>query len=190
MKITKYLFPAFIVVVLIQLFVPAKMVWDSNAVVTSGETFKFKTQPIDPNDPFRGKYVVLSYEADNIVIKNNVDFEYYEQVYVTLKTAESGFAAIKKVSKTKPEKTTNYVIATISQTFAENDDSTKIYVEYPFDRFYMEESKAKPAEETIAKSNREEGKTAYAVVKVKNGQAVIEDVMVDGVSIKEIVENK
>lgn len=185
---TKYLFPVFIVVVLIQLYVPAKMVWDSNAVITSGETFKFKTQPIDPNDPFRGKYVVLNYEADNITIEDEVDFEIYEPVYVTLQKDDLGFAVIKTVSKTAPNNTSNYVIATIDQVVPKKGDSTKIYVEYPFDRFYMEEHKAKPAEQTVAESSREEGKTAYAIVKVKNGQAVIEDVMIDGVSVKEIVE--
>ncbi|MFK7948204.1 MAG: GDYXXLXY domain-containing protein [Saprospiraceae bacterium] len=188
MKMTKYLFPAFIFVVLIQLYVPAKMIWDSNAVVTSGTTFKFKTQPIDPNDPFRGKYVVLNYEADNITLENSEDFDYDEQVYVTLQTDESGFAAIKTVTKTKPTNSTDYVTAIVNQSVAENNDSTKIYISYPFDRFYMEEHKAKPAEETLAEARREEGKTAYALIKVKNGQAVIEDVMIDNISVKEMVE--
>lgn len=190
MKITKYLFPAFIVVALIQLFVPAKMVWDSNAVIAFGNTFKFKTQPIDPNDPFRGKYVVLNYEANQVRIKDANDFDYGETVYVTLKNDKSGFVAIKAASKTKPKNTSDYVTATVSHVSATTTDSTILSISYPFDRFYMEESKAKPAENIVAESSREDEKSAYTVVKVKDGQAVIQDLMVDGISVKEMVENQ
>lgn len=185
---TKYLLPAFIVVVLIQLYVPAKMVWDSNAVVTSGKTFKFKTRPIDPNDPFRGKYVILNYEANHVDINNAADYDYDETVYVTLKNDDLGYVEIDKVSKSTPKTTSDYVIATVNRTTSYQEDSIVLFVDYPFDRFYMEETKAKPAEEAVAESSREEGKTAYAVVKVKNGQTVIEDVMIDGISVKEMVE--
>lgn len=189
MKMTKYLFPAFIVVALIQLFVPAKMVWDSNAVVTSGKTFKFKTRPIDPNDPFRGKYVILNYEANHIKVDNIGDYDYDETLYVILKNDDSGYAEIDKVSKSTPKTTMDYVTATVNRITDYQEDSIVLFIDYSFDRFYMEETKAKPAEQIIAESSREEGaKPAYAVVKVKNGQAVIEDVMIDGISVKEMVE--
>ncbi|MBA4241981.1 MAG: GDYXXLXY protein, partial [Sphingobacteriaceae bacterium] len=48
----KLLLVTFCVVALIQLYVPAKMIFDSEDILTTGKEFKFKTEPIDPNDPF------------------------------------------------------------------------------------------------------------------------------------------
>ena len=51
----KILLSVFILVALVQLFVPAKMILDREDILDMGKEYKFKTEPIDPNDPFRGK---------------------------------------------------------------------------------------------------------------------------------------
>ncbi len=38
--------------VLAQLYVPASMIFRNERVIREGTAFKFKTAPIDPNDPF------------------------------------------------------------------------------------------------------------------------------------------
>src|SRR5690554_461138 len=60
----KFLFIAFILVAIIQLAVPAKMIWDKENVLKSGKEFKFETAPVDPTDPFRGKYIALNYKEN------------------------------------------------------------------------------------------------------------------------------
>ncbi|HMB62545.1 MAG TPA: hypothetical protein VKN36_05700, partial [Eudoraea sp.] len=62
--------------------------------------------------------------------------------------------------------------------------------DYPFDRFYMEESKANEAELTYRQSQRDTSKITYALVRIKNGEAVLKDVMIDGISIRELVKTK
>ena len=57
------LISAFVLVVLVQLYVPAKMIWGREEVLNTGTEYKFRTAPIDPNDVFRGKYINLNYEA-------------------------------------------------------------------------------------------------------------------------------
>ncbi len=52
----------------------------------------------------------------------------------------------------------------------------------------MEESKASDAEEIYAKSLQDTTQLTYALVSIKNGDAVLKDVLIDGVSIKEIVK--
>ena len=52
----------------------------------------------------------------------------------------------------------------------------------------MEESKAYEAELTYRQSQRDTTKLTYALVSIKNGDAVLKDVLIDGISIKEIVE--
>jgi len=44
----------FALVALAQLYVPAKMVWNQESILEEGTEYKFKTAPVDPNDPFRG----------------------------------------------------------------------------------------------------------------------------------------
>ena len=61
---TIHIFLIFLAVVLVQLVVPAKMIFDKEVILKTGTIYKFKTQPIDPSDPFRGKYVTLNYELN------------------------------------------------------------------------------------------------------------------------------
>ena len=60
----RYLFAGFILVALLQLFVPANMIWQEEGTIQEGTEFHFKVAPVDPNDPFRGKYISLAFEAD------------------------------------------------------------------------------------------------------------------------------
>ena len=53
---------AFIFMVFAQWYVPSKMILDREDILKNGEEFKFLTQPIDPSDPFRGKYITLNSE--------------------------------------------------------------------------------------------------------------------------------
>ena len=59
---TIYIFIIFIVVGLVQLFVPANMILNEETILKSGTVYKFKTRPVDPNDPFKGKYINLNYQ--------------------------------------------------------------------------------------------------------------------------------
>lgn len=192
---------AFLLLAEAQLFVPAKMIWDKEHVLAEGEEFLFKTAPIDPYDPFRGKYITLSYEADEFLIEDSETEDWYDgqEVYVLLVKDEDGFAKIWDVKSTEevPEGDNPYVTASIRYVQGKKvyDQSnvfrpSKLVIDYPFTRFYMDEDKAYDAEVLARVSRRDSLKNVYAVVAVKEGDAVINDVMVDGVPIKELVEQQ
>ncbi len=61
-----------------------------------------------------------------------------------------------------------------------------LVINYPFTRYYMEESKAKAAELAHRRSLRNDQEVTYALVNIKNGDAVLKDVMINGVSVKEL----
>ena len=63
---TKYIFILFVIVALIQLFVPAQVILQQESVLETGNVYRFKTQPVDPNDPFRGKYITLNYAISSV----------------------------------------------------------------------------------------------------------------------------
>jgi hypothetical protein len=66
--------------------------------------------------------------------------------------------------------------------------SRKVFIEYPFDRFYMEESKAFDAERLYSETQGDSTKKTYAVVNVRNGNAVLMDVHINGVPIRDVVK--
>ncbi|WP_435623526.1 GDYXXLXY domain-containing protein [Flagellimonas sp.] len=192
MKSTKAIFPLFILIALAQLFVPAQMIWNNEDVLETGKAFKFKTAPIDPNDPFRGKYIFLNFDNVDVEIPKEHDWKRGELVYVSLMENPKGFAEISSVSKEEPKETEDFVLAKVGFINSYNTDITTMTILYPFERFYMEESKAYDAELTYRDSQRDTTKTTYALVHIKNGDAVLKDVLIDGVPIKDLVkkENK
>ena len=175
----------FILVALVQLSVPAKMIFDREDILNNGKEYKFKTKPIDPNDPFRGKYIRLSYYEDVIEVENEADWTKGEIIYVSLTTDREGFAKIKSVSKENLVNNQDF-LKTKVRYIADNGPE-KLTIDYPFDRFYMEESKAYDAKLIYRKSQHDTSQIAYALVSIKDGEAVLKDVLINGVSIREIV---
>ena len=178
----KIVIPIFIVVMLAQLYVPAQMILGRESVISEGEVFKFITAPVDPSDPFRGKYIILNFEATEFSLTDENDFEIYQDVYVWLEKDENGYAQIANVTKEAPTDDVQYVKAIVQQlTPYENPE--KLRVRYLFDRFYMEESKAYDAEVSYRESMENEGSHTYALVHIKDGQAVVTDVFIDELPI-------
>ena len=186
MSSKKILFTTFILVALIQLAVPGKMIWDKEKILESGKEFKFETAPVDPTDPFRGKYIILDYKESTIRIDSANTWTEGDRIYIILKTDPKGFAKVDYVSKEKPTNNPDFVKAKVQ--FVSGLAFKTLNVAYPFDRFYMEESKAYDAEQEYMESQIDSTKTTYAVVSIKDGEAVLKDVMIDGVSIAEIVK--
>lgn len=178
-------FSAFILVALVQLYVPAKMIWDREDVIKTGEEYKFKTAPVDPNDIFRGKYIALNFEDNTFPVNNDKDWKWNDEIYVGLSKDNEGFAQIVSVSRELPADEVDYFKATVSSYY-----DNAITINFPFERFYMEESKALPAEKMYNSMQRDASKTTYALVSVKNGQSVLRDVLIDGVSIGELVKRE
>ncbi|MES2486245.1 MAG: GDYXXLXY domain-containing protein, partial [Bacteroidota bacterium] len=99
-------------------------------------------------------------------------------------TDAEGFARIKSVHRKKPQNTANYVTATVRY----HNKSNMLFLGLPFDRYYMEESKAPDAEIMYNNYVRSENRVpAYALVAIKDGRAVLTDVIIDGLPVKEYI---
>lgn len=182
----KFAVIAFVIVALVQLFVPAKMIFNRENILETGKEFKFKTAPIDPNDPFRGKYIRLSFEDVTVPIASGDSWAWDEEAFISLTIDEDGFAKISSVSKIKPTDNPDFVKAKVS--YPSGTFANKISIVYPFDRYYLEESKASEAERTYTESQRDTTKITYALVNIKNGDAVLKDVVINGKSIKDLIK--
>lgn len=179
----KIIIPLFLLVSAAQLYVPASMIWTREKVIAEGEVYFFETAPIDPSDPFRGKYVRLNFKNETILIDSINDWVRHQEVYLLLEKDPAGFVRYSQVSAEPPPNTTAYLKVEVNYI---SPGSGELHFNLPFDRFYMEESKAKPAEEVYMASTRSNNDITYAVVSVKNGEAVLRDVMINGKSLREL----
>jgi len=182
------LIAAFVLLAFVQLYVPAKMILNQEDVLNKGREFKFKTAPIDPNDPFRGKYITLRFDANEVVVANTAEWTYNESIFVAISEDAEGYVQLDSLMKKAPAGTHNYVKARID--YIRGDDSYEIGIEFPFERYYMEESKAYDAELAYAESQVDSTQVAYALVAIKDGEAALKDVLINEESIREIVERR
>ncbi|NDP28725.1 MAG: GDYXXLXY domain-containing protein [Flavobacterium sp.] len=187
MKNKNSLIILFLFVALAQLFVPSQMIYNQEDILNTGQIVKFQCEPIDPNDPFRGKYITLRFKESAIKVKNLKEWNSNETIFAKIEIAEDGFAKIKSISRTEPTDNSIYLKLKINY-IADYDYEHKMYLDFPFNRFYMNENKAKNAETVYAESTIDTTKVAYALVATKNGEAVIKDVLIDNISIKELAK--
>lgn len=174
--------------VLAQLYVPTSMIFEKERVITQGTAYKFRTAPIDPNDPFRGKYITLSFNENAVKVENAAEWNTADQIFVGLSTDSNGYAIIQSVTREQPISGNDYIKANVDYILT--DSQSTVFVRYPFDRFYMEESKAPLAEQVYTEAAIDSNQVAYALVMVREGDAVVRDVVIDGVSIVELAKQR
>ena len=179
-----YMLSIFVVVVLAQLFIPAKMIFDHENILEVGIAFKFKTQPVDPSDPFKGKYIRLNYETASAASKDST-WVSGETVFVGIATDSLGFAMADSVFGERPE-TGSYVTAIVEWY----DYREKVlHFSLPFDEFYMNEEKAYDAELAYANAQSDSlPNNTYALVYILNGNGVLENVFINDIPIAKYVE--
>lgn len=173
----------FVLMVSAQWYAPLSMILESETTIDDGEEFRFKTRPVDPSDPFRGKYITLDFEAENYKPGNidQLNFPDGSLVYVTVEEDPLGFAHIQSLSADPPE-TDNFFSAEFQYTY---DNTATLH--FPFKRFYLEETKASEAEQLYWSSRSDTTMVCFAKVKILKGDAKLVDVVVNDSSIVDIV---
>lgn len=171
----KWIWPAFLLLILAQLYVPASMIYEREQILKHGKPFLFKTRPVDPADAFRGRYITLNYEISNITIKRNLNLENNQMLYLLLGKDSAGYATVVSVSTLKPQGQTDYIRTQLDYSYEQNDSLYLLSVDLPFDRLYMEESKAPAAEELYNRMAADPKAISAALVFVKDGEGVLSD---------------
>jgi uncharacterized membrane-anchored protein len=171
-----------------QISIPALMVFDCERILTDGIPNKIRTAPIDPNDPFRGKYISLNFDNNYIDINDDTELKRNDKVYVSFEEDSLGFATIKNVSKVAPSDHHNYIKTRVLRvSYYSSLNVNRVFIEFPFDRFYMKESKAPKAEALYNNRSRQDTVEVYALLMVDDGKFILKDVIYDGRSISDVV---
>jgi uncharacterized membrane-anchored protein len=181
----KLVFALFIAVAVVQLATPIGQIWKYEDTLRTGRVYKFRTAPVDPYDAFRGKYVALNYAGTVTAIREGDQIRPRGLAYVALSQDENGFALFGELSADPPPSGDYLRVECQFSTF-----DNKAHFRLPFDRFFMEESKAPKAEQAYRRYGNRQGQTigqAYVMVRVKSGRGVIEDLFVKDQSIREFI---
>lgn len=178
--------------------------------IMTGKEIYLPTEPVDPRDLFRGDYVTLNYEV-NTVGKEKVEEgikTYFEEreagstitkpltVYTVLEEHSGGMYEVERVVEKKPtsgiylEGTIRYLklytdeelgkFATDEADFKRLQKSETVSIDYNLDRYFVAENQGEELEQAI--QNGSSKKSLVAVVKVRNGHAVLSSVQVNDTS--------
>ena len=158
----KLLLPALISIIAIQLFVPVYRTINKYYILKAGEELKFRVNPVDPYDAFRGRYVSILSRQE---VSGNGK-------YGVVTVDSDGFAGIASISEKKPA----------SGVYIKSNGRRRFSL--PVSRYYMDEKLAPQAE----KLTRQGGQEAYVTVRVKNGVLVISGLYINGIAIEDIIK--
>ena len=177
----------FFAVAAVQLAVPVTMIMRKEKVISDGKMFRFKTAPIDPSDPFRGKYIILNLEASDYKLSKEESEMDLDGAYAHIRENKEGYAEVADISETPPEDTADYVkIKSDNNSFFGSWFFSGASFHFPFERFYMDEEKAPAAEALYRRTQRDTAAISYALVSILNGGGVVTDVIINGKSVREI----
>ncbi len=157
----------------LMLAVPLSMIARKEYVLSQGEVFRFRLAPMDPTDPFRGRYMTLSFEVERAnydLPADDGDPGTQQVLYALLERDDQGFARITRVEAHAPE-SLPYLRITQPRHAGNR-------LRLPFNRFFLNEDSAAAVEAKAGKLLREaneQGKAnpLHAEVRVKDGEGVV-----------------
>lgn len=202
MTIKKGLFFAFAALIVL---VPVYVAFSSQNVLNNGKLYKFKPMAYDPFDPFRGKFLRVNYETDNIPTR--FDFKDKETVYVSIGVDKEGFAFFEEAFKNPPKKK-DYLETTIRNTgmdeafmrefrkqmestdfdIGEMDSRSTVSIEIPdnMNKYFINEDDALRAERVLQR----ERKDIYIGVRVLDGEVRLDNIFVHDLPILDYLQEK
>ncbi len=181
----RWLWGLFAGLCLLQWGVPLALVQRAQLTLEQGTVYRFETAPVDPEDPFRGRYVALDFQAAEIAVPAGWSQAAGRRLWAPIIMGDQGYARL-GVPQEEPPTTGDYLQVRV-QWF---DGAGSVRVALPFDRYYLEEQRAPQVEQQYRERNSrapadadDPRRPAYATVRVRKGYALIEDLIIDGRSV-------
>ena len=184
---------AFALVCVAQVAVPASLIVKHEQTRATGSVWRFQTAPVDPSDPFRGRYVQLAFAVDRTPVpmadpaRAWIDSE--SRVYAELAAGPDGYARLVRIHESRPQGDVEYI-----DVFAQHMHSPQatadgappeplppaLFVRLPFDRYYLPEARAPEVERAYWDASRKAQANTWAEVRVRDGHAVLTGLVLDG----------
>ena len=162
----------FVVAAAAQWLLPLWGVWRHEQVIARGTVVRIECGAPDPYDPLRGRYLAVRPLESGFAMPEGMPEGERVPVWATLAVGADGLARIESLSLEPVAGPTVVRLVAGSPRWDQQRDA--VIIEWPFDRFYLNER--------LAEDTR-----PVAEVCLLEGRAVLTDVLIDGVSIREIV---
>jgi uncharacterized membrane-anchored protein len=180
---------AFGAVMILYLWFPFSMIADQQRILKEGEVFRFRPQPVDPYDAFRGRHIILSFVEQDIDFPNAQDvFQYDDKIYVQLERDSLGFTYFTNPAFKKPE-SQNYLKVTVWNA---SEKRVAVFTPENLERYYLNEKLAPKAEEQfleLVRSAEGDEVNVYLDARVLNGEVLIEELYFEGKPVSEYLNN-
>jgi len=173
----------FALISLAQWAAPLSQIFRYEQTLSKGTLIRLKCSAPDPYDPLRGRYLAVRPEQDDVTIVQGAKLHTGQHAYATLKTGSDGLTILDELHA-EPPASSDYVRVTVRW-----ESEGKAHIEWPFDRFYLNEALAPEADKWFAESIRN-SKGVVAEVRVHHGLAVLENLTFDGTSFRELLKQR
>lgn len=171
---TRYRLVLFGLVVLLQLWVPLRGILRYEAALRAGAVYKVRVEPVDPEDPFRGRYLAV-----RLVLDGDVEIDPpADEAWATIEADPDGFARALATSASRPA-TGDAVRVRRSWRSRADGEGRETALQLTVDRYYMNERAARAVDRRMWSRNGT-ADASYALVRVKDGVAALEAIVVDG----------
>jgi uncharacterized membrane-anchored protein len=177
-RIFKY---ALYAIVAMQVIMPVYIIIKSEITLSQGKEFKFLVRPIDPYDPFRGRYVSLGMMQTSAEAPYGVHEK--GDAYAVL-IVDGGFAKTEYLSADKPWEGADYVKVRIDSIYPYSGKNTA-YFRYPFDKIFYNEKTAPEIDRAFWSYKGR----IYVTVFIRDGEANIGKLYFDGIEAEQYIKN-
>jgi uncharacterized membrane-anchored protein len=175
----------FALVALLQWALPLGLIVQHERTLSEGTVYRFRTAPVDPVDPFRGRYVALQFPAATYAVPP--DWERPRGLaYAPVLRGADGEAVLGAPQATPPA-AGDYLPVRLRWV-----EEGRVQVQLPFDRYYLDERLAPEAErlyrEAAAARTGDAAPgalSAHVQVRIRKGHGVLEDLLIDGQPLRE-----
>jgi uncharacterized membrane-anchored protein len=99
-----FILTGFVLMVVLQWFIPGRMIFFKERVLSEGTEYRFRTEPFDPYDAFRGKYIHLAFNQATVQLKDSANWDQGEIIFALLSTDSSGYAMVTELRKKNRQK--------------------------------------------------------------------------------------
>jgi hypothetical protein len=168
-----------------QWVIPLAGIWRHERVFVGGTTVRIECVPPDPYDPLRGRYLAVRPAESLAPRPAGMPEQDAVPVWATLVAGEDGISRIASLSLEPVAGPTVIRLVARRPPGERFSSSETVFIEWPFDRFYLNERLAHGADMLVAERFRAGGKTV-AEVRLLDGQAILTDILLDGESIREL----
>lgn len=164
---------------LLQWLVPLSLIVGREQVIRNGTEVRMVVVPIDPSDPFRGRYVRINPQPEGsgeVVLPAGL--KRGQTAYAVLTTDERGYARLERIVEARPESGLS-----LKGLVRSPGSST---LDFGLDRYYLNEKLA-PAAEALLRDRLQTESEVAVTIRLYKGRGVITGLTVDDQPVETVL---